>query len=89
MLAKRLIADREHRELLHAYTTAAVINHSFSPPEEAVAVTAYMPSHVDTSRSETREMTEEELERVSAFNLEVAILAVKLKQAAERATHAG
>lgn len=78
--------DREHRELIGAYTTAAVINHSMFRPEEPVSARDFMPSCMETAGSvPDEELSEEELERQSAFNLEVLIVAERMRrQAAER-----
>lgn len=80
--------ERAHRELLSAYTTAAVINHAFAPPEEPVAVTAFMPSHQDETVRE-EELSEEEQERRDNFHLEVLIAAEKMKRAAAERAKAG
>lgn len=88
LLAKRLLAEREHRELIAGYTTAAVINHAMHPPEEPVSAKDFMPSACDESgKVPEAELSEEELERQSAFNLEVLIAAEKMRaRAAARQT---
>jgi hypothetical protein len=87
LLAKRLIAEREHRELLAAYTTAAVINFSMHAPDEPVCPRDFMPSAAeDGGKLPDDQLSEEELERQTSFNLEVLIQATKMRrQAAERA----
>ena len=66
---------------MSAWTTAAVKNYSMHPPEEPVAPIDYMPSHRD-AKQRAPELSEDELERVSAYNVRVAELALKLKEQA-------
>lgn len=72
-----------HRELVGAYTTAAVKNHSMNPPEDGANPLDFMPSHRASKLAQAKpELSEEELERLSDFNVRVAELAIKLKEQA-------
>jgi len=83
LLAKRLIAEREHRELIAGYTTAAVINHAMSPPEEPVSAKNFMPSYQDPVMRE-EDLGEEEIARRDAFNLAVLIEAQRQREQAAK-----
>lgn len=86
MLRKRHTEERVHRELLAAYTTAAVINYSMGRPEEGVSALDFMPSHHASTANKT-EPTESQQEEESAFNLAVLEKAVQLKaEAAKKAS---
>lgn len=67
LLRERRREDLAHRELVQAWTTAAVINHSMLRPEDAVSPLDYMPHH--RLAKPVREQSEEELEAESNFNL--------------------
>lgn len=43
LLARRHDEQLTHREMCCAFTTAAVVNHSFSPPEKPVPPSEWMP----------------------------------------------
>lgn len=66
---------------MHAYTTAAIINFSFSPPREPVSHTLFMPNYVAEQSSQpeqpsARKYTEEE---IIEWQARVASLAAEMK----------
>lgn len=66
---------------MHAYTTAAIINFSFSPPRDPVSHTLFMPNYVaePSSRPEeppVRRYTDEE---IIEWQARVASLAAEMK----------
>jgi hypothetical protein len=72
---KRLV----HSEMLHAYTTANVINRSFAPPEEPVKVTDFMPNfrQMDIAEDPKPKVSEDE---ALMWQTRIANLAAEMKQ---------
>lgn len=60
-----------------AFTTAAVINYSMGRPEKGVSALDYMPSH--QSHEVKPELTEEDLEEQSDYNIAVMAMAIKMR----------
>jgi hypothetical protein len=60
-----------------AFTTAAVINHSMNPPEKAATPLDFMPNH--RAREREPELTDEELEERSDYQVRLLNMAAKLK----------
>jgi hypothetical protein len=60
-----------------AFTTAAVINHSINPPEKAVTPLDFMPNHRAHEREP--ELTDDEIEERSDYQVRVLNMAAKLK----------
>lgn len=67
-----------HAEMVHAFTTAAVINFSFAPPKEPVQPSAFMPNlHTEEEKpAPVRKMSENE---VVEWQARVASLALEMK----------
>lgn len=72
---KRLV----HSEMLHGYTTMAVINHGFAPPENPVRVIDFMPNfrHADVEEPSRPKITEDE---ALMWQANIANLAAEMKQ---------
>ena len=66
--------------MVGGFTTAAVVNYSFSPPKKPVAALRYMPN---ARQEQEREQTEEELEAESDYNLKVLQEAARQKAEAK------
>lgn len=80
------LLDAEHREsLIHAemcagFTSAAIANYSFAPPEKPVSALRFMPNHPqydspDTGDDPEQQMTPEQQE----IDLEMELLIRKLR----------
>jgi hypothetical protein len=79
LLCERHRESLAHREMIGAYITTAVKNFSMCPPEEPAAMTDYMPSHRAAS-TRAPELSEEDLQRQSDWNIRVAELAAAQMQ---------
>lgn len=71
-----------HTEMVHAFTTAAVINYAFSSPEKPVQPSDFMPNHRDVVSTDSpsqapRRYTDDE---VLDWQARVAQLAAEMKQ---------
>lgn len=83
-----LISDRHrehlaHREMCHAFTTAAVVNHSFSPPEKPIPPSEWMPHYEQPNVPPSVPATAEQLEAKAAFDGQSFQLSLELKAYAE------
>ena len=61
-----------------AFTTAAVVNYSLARPEDGVSPLDYMPSHKQHIAPKP-ELTEEQLDEQSDFNIAVLAMAIKMR----------
>lgn len=83
-LCDRQREEMAHHELIGAWITTAVKNHSMCPPEKPAELLDYMPSHREREgKGATRELTEEEQERISDWNIKVAEAAVRMREQAD------
>ena len=83
-----LLTQRHHEELCHremtaAFTTAAIINHSFSPPEKPIPPIEFMPNYRRPPEAPTPVATEAQQEAKTAFDGQVAQLTAEMKAYAE------
>ncbi len=69
---------------MHAFTTAALINHSFSPPEKGVTVLDFMPNHPDRLRTSApaKPLTPQQQAAKDDFMANVMQLSAELRERA-------
>jgi hypothetical protein len=69
-----------HIELVHGWTTAAVINYAFSAPEKPASALDFMPNHNEHEHPNAEpEIDEEQMEAKAAYQQQVLQLAAEMK----------
>lgn len=84
LLDTRYREHRAHTEMVGAFTTAAVINYSVNGPEKYISPIRFMPNSIV---EQAPELTEEELENESNYNLKVLQMAAELKAQHGKSIH--
>lgn len=82
LLAQRHREELAHRELCSAFTTAAVVNHSFCPPEKPVPPSQWMPN-LERPPERPAPPTEAQQSAKNAFDAQVAQLTAEMKAYAD------
>ena len=67
-----------HSEMVGAFTTAAIINHSMMRPEKAVSAAEFMPNHRGYKRRPS-ELSEEQRQTLNDFHVRAAVMAARMK----------
>lgn len=79
LLCQRHDEQLAHREMCHAFTTAAVVNHSFSPPEKPVPPSEWMPHYKTPTRPLPPQSARAQMEAKADFDGRSLQLQMELK----------
>ena len=83
LLVQRHREALTHREMVAAFTTSAVVNHSFSPPDKPVPPSHWMPHFEPPRVSVATPATPKQMEAKAEFDGKAAQLTAEMKAYSE------